>query len=85
MEEFEFTHEEYVALNLKNGWISCKESLPDSDGWYLTTEYHGVHKEYEVTMNRWKDGKWDAGGDPTAWQPLPDPYFLEEGSDHDPC
>lgn len=54
-------------------WIPCSESLPEKDGYYLTTTcYRQVYADY------WNEDHFDRTEAVTAWMPLPEPYKGEE-------
>ena len=64
-----------LAEEHKGGWIPCSERLPDTDGWYYTTEKYG--KVVESGMCKFQNGKWehcDSDITTIAWQCRPQPY-----------
>ncbi len=73
---FEAAKEQIVAIiraHLEDGrWISCKEGLPEEDGYYLCSFDEGSCAPV-VSSNEYRNGIWRYGN-PAAWQPLPSYY-----------
>lgn len=59
----------YADAKAEMGWIPCSESLPEKDGYYLTTTmYYQVYRDY------WNGDNWDRTEMVIAWMPMPEPY-----------
>ena len=71
---------ERSAEDCGGGWISCRDRLPEKDGFYLATidgEIAGEDKPFSG-LAEFENGKWIDDEDGyqyiLAWQPLPEPY-----------
>ena len=61
-------------------WISVNSSLPEKNGFYLTTGIYGeTVRAFNINCNCWDDEQGDdywcdaIGGKITHWMPLPNP------------
>ena len=82
-DDIEFQHSIHVE---SQEWIPCDERQPDQDGWYLITEWHRGHQQFEVNISLWKADQWwlvDISDKPVAWMPLPEPYIPEKEDESD--
>lgn len=63
------------VMPAKNPWISCKEKLPDTDGFYL------VHRAENTlpTTRIFTDSEWKSTATVTHWMPLPPTPEYESG------
>ena len=86
-ESFRRMIDEQPTVYANNGWIPVSEKLPEEDERYkgrkaidvlVTTSNGRVTKvQRQSKYNYWCWGR--IYGEPTAWQPLPEPYKAMEG------
>lgn len=80
----EIFKDDYSDKNIQNGWIYCKDRLPEREyeaqmrGYYLTTNAYG---SVNVTKYEFEGGGlgfgWGSDIMIVAWMPLPEPYKTE--------
>lgn len=82
----EIFNDDYADKNIQNGWIYCKDRLPEENGVYLA-----CYEDATVLLD-WFNGKWffhgknpavEETGTIIAWQPLPQPYKAERRKRND--
>ena len=65
-----------LAGEYNNGWISCKEKLPEEKGEYLVCDDDGKIHESTYYHNMWLVQS--TTSEILAWMPLPTPYKESE-------
>lgn len=71
-----------LASEHNNGWIPCKEGIPDDSGEpVMATTINGdlLIAIYEPEDCMWWASDYDGTADVIAWMPLPEPYKEEKG------